>query len=108
MSDHSLRETIPAKLSEFLREQFVKNTDIERAVLFGSRARGDHAEQSDYDIAVFGAIKKTDKDRLRYALEWEAPTLHKIDLIFYDDCHDEVFKQNILREGMTIYDQEGK
>ena len=26
---------------------------IERVVLFGSRARGDHREDSDYDIAVF-------------------------------------------------------
>ena len=26
---------------------------IERVVLFGSRARGDHREDSDYDVAVF-------------------------------------------------------
>ena len=26
---------------------------LERAVLFGSRARGDHRDDSDYDIAVF-------------------------------------------------------
>ncbi len=26
---------------------------IERVVLYGSRARGDHREDSDYDIAVF-------------------------------------------------------
>ena len=108
MSDNPLKETIPSKLSEFLQEQFAKNADIKRAALFGSRARGDHSEQSDFDVAVFGSVQKADKDRLRYALEWEAPTLHKIDLIFYDDCHDEAFKQNILREGITIYDQKGK
>jgi len=28
-------------------------THLERIVLFGSRARGDHAPDSDYDIAVF-------------------------------------------------------
>ena len=26
---------------------------VERVVLFGSRARGDHQEDSDYDVAVF-------------------------------------------------------
>ncbi len=26
---------------------------VERVVLFGSRARGDHREDSDYDVAVF-------------------------------------------------------
>ncbi len=50
---------------------------LERVVLFGSRARGDHREDSDYDVAVF----------LKDYERWfeEVHRLAKIDIeIFYD------------------------
>lgn len=31
-----------------------KKYDIEKLILFGSRARGDHHDKSDYDIAIIG------------------------------------------------------
>jgi predicted nucleotidyltransferase len=39
---------------------------IKRVVLYGSRARGDHRPDSDYDIAVFlrGEVSREDRDRL--------------------------------------------
>jgi uncharacterized protein len=41
-------------LVRFRRElDAVYGNGIDRAVLFGSRARGDHRPSSDYDIAVF-------------------------------------------------------
>jgi predicted nucleotidyltransferase len=36
---------------------------VKRIVLFGSRARGDHKRNSDYDIAVFLRGEKSDEDR---------------------------------------------
>lgn len=101
-------EVFPPELLAFLKKQFSAIPGLQRAVLFGSRARGDHAERSDYDIAVFGTVDRAAKDRLRREVEWEAPTLHKIDLVFFEDCRDEAFKQSIVREGIAIYDQEGK
>ena len=68
MSDNPLKETIPSKLSEFLREQFAKNADIKRAALFGSRARGDHSEQSDFDVAVLDRYRK--QTRTACAMRW--------------------------------------
>ena len=41
---------------QFLAEEFGKYDTIESAALFGSRARGDNTELSDYDIAVFGGV----------------------------------------------------
>ena len=39
-----------------LREvcSFARQHSVERVILFGSRARGDHTERSDIDIAVYG------------------------------------------------------
>jgi len=36
---------------EALRQRY--GARVERVVLFGSRARGDHGPESDYDVAVF-------------------------------------------------------
>ncbi len=51
--------TIPAAIDDPILKRFRTALDqlygdrIERVVLFGSRARGDATEDSDYDIAVF-------------------------------------------------------
>ena len=39
---------------------------VERVVAFGSRARGDHAEDSDLDVAVFvrGDFERRDRDEV--------------------------------------------
>jgi predicted nucleotidyltransferase len=38
---------------------------IERVVLYGSRARGDHREDSDYDVAVFLHDLRNRRDEVR-------------------------------------------
>lgn len=40
---------------------FSGSPSVVKAVLFGSRARGDCTEKSDYDIAVFGDIPAHEK-----------------------------------------------
>ena len=80
--------------------------DVDRVVLFGSRARGGQQETSDYDIAVYAATMGSEaKARLALAVE-DVPTLRKIDLVFTDDCADPSFLARIEREGVTIYDRQ--
>ena len=95
-------------LLNLLAEEFGRYDTIERAALFGSRARGDYSERSDYDIAVFGDVIGADKARLRAWTEEELPTLHKIDLTFVGDVSDEKFLESIEREGIIFYDKAGK
>ena len=87
---------------------FSRCEHVERAALFGSRARGDFSERSDYDIAVFGDLPAAEILRLRSACREELPTLHKIDLIFVNEVSDEKFMQSILKEGVTFYDKTAK
>ncbi len=45
------RRSLLARVRDALRAMYGDN--IDRIVLFGSRARGDAREDSDYDVAVF-------------------------------------------------------
>ena len=51
MPDEAIREPVLARLRAELRAMYGDN--LERAVLYGSRARGDAQAGSDYDVAVF-------------------------------------------------------
>jgi len=77
---------------------------IEKVVLFGSRARGDHSETSDYDIAIFEKdLSLIDQTLLRADIE-EIHTLKKIDVVFINKDLDDKFMDNIMNEGVVIYE----
>lgn len=79
--------------------------NVDRVLLYGSRARGDHSQVSDYDVAIFGEhLSATDKVLLSHAID-EIRTLKKIDLVFMADNRDDDFAQRILAEGVIIYEQ---
>lgn len=75
-----------------------------RVVLFGSRARGDHQERSDIDLAVFG-LSSVAAGRFRLALE-DLPTLLSFDLVCVNSDTSPALLENIEREGVTLYDSE--
>lgn len=81
---------------------------IEKAVLFGSRARGDNHEKSDFDIAIYGNISISDKANLMYYCTEEIHTLHKIDLVFITETTDEKLIRNIISEGIILYEKTDK
>ena len=91
------------KLMAAITAQFAKIPSITKAVLFGSRARGDCTERSDYDIAVYGDVECRDRVNLRYICDEELPTLHKIDLIFMQEQPHSKFTENIEKEGVKFY-----
>ena len=91
------------KILTLLAEEFAKHMQIEKAVLFGSRARGDNSERSDYDIAIFGELPHSDKVKLRALADDGLPTLHKIDLVFVNEIKNSALLDNIQREGICFY-----
>ena len=91
-----------AGMSEELLGQIVsllQKSDVQKAVLFGSRARGDFTDASDIDIAFWS---EKDDPQLWMAIEL-LPTIHKVDLINFETITNDGFKQNILRDAVTIY-----
>lgn len=77
--------------------------DINKVVLFGSRARGDNTPKSDYDIAVF-AHNMDISEQTNFLEEIDnIRTLNKIDVIFIKKRHigTELY-QNIMNDGVDI------
>lgn len=75
--------------------------DIEKVILFGSRARGDFRRTSDIDIAVTGG------DFVRFALDVdeETSTLLEYDIVNLDrDMQDEL-RESIEKEGRILYEK---
>lgn len=77
---------------------------VERVLLFGSRARGDHGRRSDIDLAV-DAPGATLADRARMAeLVEDAPALVGIDLVRLDQAGG-ALRQEIEREGIVLHER---
>lgn len=75
--------------------------DVSRVVLFGSRARGEHREKSDIDLAVSGG----DQVRFALAVEENAPTLLKFDFVCMDGPVSDELKARVAREGVVLYEE---
>ncbi len=82
---------------------------VDKVVLFGSRARGDHEDQSDIDLAVFcdGASDEDWLEVLDCLREDRTDTLLKVDCVRFDRC-DAVLQENVLAEGVVLYEKDGR
>lgn len=90
--------------------QFLKKLEalnfIEKIYLFGSRARGDHKERSDIDLAIV-CPKASEKDwQKAMDIIEDADTLLKIDCLRLDEKTSPNLKEAILKEGIVLYERQ--
>jgi uncharacterized protein len=76
--------------------------DLRRAVLFGSRARGDARPNSDIDIAFEHGSSEADWAEFVNRMADEAPTLLSLDLVDLARASPEL-RARILREGREVH-----
>lgn len=83
-----------------------KYEEVTRAVIFGSRARGDYKKASDIDIALFGdKLTNTINTKIFFEID-ELYMPYKVDLINFNVLGKENrIRENILKEGVEIYAQ---
>lgn len=81
--------------------RFAKKNAIKKVILFGSRARGDHSERSDIDLAVRGGNALD----FFYDLEEEAWTLLMFDVVNLDRGISEELQAEIERDGVSLYEE---
>ncbi|MCI8647407.1 MAG: nucleotidyltransferase domain-containing protein [Firmicutes bacterium] len=95
-----MRTGINPKVIKEIRE-LAQRHEIQKVLLFGSRARGDFERASDIDLAVTGG------DYFQFALdvEEETSTLLMYDIVNLDGAVNEELRQSIQREGIVVYEK---
>ncbi|MBS1514915.1 MAG: nucleotidyltransferase domain-containing protein [Bacteroidetes bacterium] len=81
---------------------FSGNPNISEAVLFGSRAKGNHKAGSDIDIALKGKINLKDVLFLHRLID-ELNLPYKFDLIIFSQIKEPALIDHINRVGQTLY-----
>ncbi len=77
---------------------------VEKAVIYGSRAKGNYKLGSDIDLTLFGG-KLT--DRIQSRIYWALDDLllpYKIDLSRFSDLRHPALIDHIQRVGLPIYE----
>ena len=83
-----------------------KKENIDKVILFGSIARNDYKNNSDIDLAIiFDSDDNDNYIKLLTKLE-ELNTLFKFDVIDYNKITNATLKQEIDKDGITIYQKE--
>ena len=88
---------------EKLSKVFETNPKVDKALIFGSRAKGNYRDDSDIDIALKGYdISLNDVIQLSAALEDEGIS-YKLDLVNYDSIKEPALIEHIDRVEIAIY-----
>ncbi len=92
------------RVIQFLIDESGKLPEIERALLFGSRARRDGGERADFDVAIFApGLSHTKWAVWAGGVKENAPTLCGLDLILVTDTLAEGLREVINKDGKCFY-----
>ena len=75
--------------------------DIEKVILFGSRARGDYKERSDIDLAFCGGSSS----HFILDVDETTSTLLEFDIVDLDKPVRKELLESIKREGVVLYEK---
>lgn len=86
----------------------IKNfKEIDKAIIFGSRAKGNYKTGSDIDIAIIGSDVTFDTvANVHYMLEEESPMPYLFDIIDYNNLDHVELKAHIDRVGIALYQKD--
>jgi len=78
--------------------------EIDKAVLFGSRAKGSARPCSDLDIAIYGlGVTFSTLAKLHWLLEEESPMPYFVDVVDYGAISNVALREHIDRVGVVIF-----
>ncbi|ENZ35531.1 hypothetical protein HMPREF1084_00112 [Clostridium butyricum 60E.3] len=88
----------------YIKKALEQCEEIEKAIIFGSRAMGNYKNGSDVDIAVLGELISNNTIlKLNDYLNEIYPLPYFFDIINYNSITNENLKKNIDIEGKIIY-----
>jgi type I restriction enzyme, S subunit len=98
-----MRFGLEEHIVEGLISVFEKYSKVDKAIVFGSRAKGNYRPDSDIDIAIKGA-ELTEKDVLNIHVKFsELDLSYKVDLLNYNTIKEPELKAHIDRVGIELY-----
>ena len=81
-------------------------SEIKKAAIFGSRAKGNYKPGSDIDMAIYGEEVTFDiLAKLHWTLEEESPLPYFFDIVDYTHLDHKELKEHIERVGKVIYEK---
>lgn len=90
---------LPVNIKDRIISILSNENTVKQAILFGSRARGESKDNSDIDLALVGNdIPLSLNTKLR-----DIVGLYQLDIVRMDSLEDGVLKDNIVKDGITIY-----
>ena len=96
MRDTGIKENVITEIVELAQKY-----DLQKVILFGSRARGDFQRASDIDLAVSGG----NVAMFAVDVEEETSTLLQFDVVNLDLDLQEKLLESIKKEGMILYEK---
>ena len=78
-----------------------KAHDVDKVILFGSRARGDNRERSDIDLAISGG----NYVEFALAVDEVIPTLLMFDVVVTDKLLSAELREAIAKDGVLLYEK---
>lgn len=102
LNEYGLRQ----KDMDYMIRLFSSCPDIDKVILYGSRATGNYNRGSDVDLALIGKrITHNTRCHINYKLEEESPTLLWFDVLHYDTLKNEKLRYEIDRNGKVIFEK---
>ncbi|MGH9726455.1 MAG: nucleotidyltransferase domain-containing protein [Candidatus Acidiferrales bacterium] len=96
---------LPQQTVEKIGGVFARHPRVEKAVLYGSRAKGNYKNGSDIDLTLIGAELRHD-DLLQLMGELDDLLLpYMIDLSIFSDLTHANLIEHIQRVGVTFYER---
>lgn len=88
----------------YIQKAFEELSEVEKAILFGSRALGNYKNGSDVDLAVVGEkVSHKTMVKLNDSLNEVYPLPYMFDLVHYDTISNENLKNHIDDYGKELY-----
>lgn len=95
-----LKEKELRTIIEYLKKYAV----VEKACIFGSRAKGNYKTSSDIDIALFGDnIDFNVVSDINYYLNEESDLVYFVDVLHFETLESIDLQEHIIRCGVEIY-----
>ncbi len=91
---------------ERIRAVFAKYPQVEKVVLYGSRAKGNYRNGSDIDLTLFGADLTLDALHKMMGEIDDLLLPYTIDLSIFNQISDRDVIEHIQRVGVTFYEKQ--